>query len=138
MLVVAVGTGNSITSSTITFTEDHGFINGESVRLISDNARLPDGLDNNRLYFAITDGVSSNQIQLLTTLNDALDGSETSFNNAGGNLVVESRVSDKIAGDIGHPVQFDRTQNQWYVNVSTDLREYHLRYCNVTWNFWSG
>ena len=36
-----------------------------------------------------------------------LDGSETSFNNAGGNLVVESRVSDKIAGDIGHPVQFD-------------------------------
>ena len=35
-----VGTGNSIASSTITFTEDHGFINGESVRLISDNARL--------------------------------------------------------------------------------------------------
>ena len=34
----AVGTGNSIASSTITFTEDHGFINGESVRLISDNA----------------------------------------------------------------------------------------------------
>ena len=58
-----VGTGNSIASSTITFTEDHGFINGESVRLISDNARLPDGLDNNRLYFAITDGLSSNQIQ---------------------------------------------------------------------------
>ena len=63
-MLVAVGTGNSITSSTITFTEDHGFINGESVRLISDNARLPDGLDNNRLYFAITDGLSSNQIQL--------------------------------------------------------------------------
>ena len=66
----AVGTGNSIASSTMTFTEDHGFINGESVRLISDNARLPDGLDNNRLYFAITDGLSSNQIQLATTLND--------------------------------------------------------------------
>ena len=118
-----VGTGNSIASSTITFTEDHGFINGESVRVISDNARLPDGLDNNRLYFAITDGVASNQIQLATTLNDALDGSETSFNNAGGNLVVESRVSDKIAGDIGHPVQFDTTQNQWYVNVSTATTE---------------
>ena len=56
-----------------------------------------DGLDNNRLYFAITDGLSSNQVQLITTLNDgALDGSETSFNNDGGNLVVESRVSDKI------------------------------------------
>ena len=114
-----VGTGNSITSSTITFNEDHGFIGGESIRVLSDNARLPDGLDSNRLYFAITEGVASNQIQLATTLNDALDGSETSFNNAGGNLVVESRVSDKIAGDIGHPVQFDKTQSQWYINVST-------------------
>ena len=52
----AVGTGNSIASSTMTFTEDHGFINGESVRLISDNARLPDGLDKTDI-FAITDGV---------------------------------------------------------------------------------
>ena len=34
-----VGTGNSISSSTITFTEDHGFINGESIRIISDNLR---------------------------------------------------------------------------------------------------
>ena len=118
-----VGTGNSISSSTITFTEDHGFINGESIRVLSDNARLPDGLDNNRLYFAITDGLSSNQIQVATTLNDALDGSETTINNAGGNLVVESRVSDKIAGEVGHPVQFDRTQNQWYINVSTSTTE---------------
>jgi hypothetical protein len=118
-----VGTGNSIASSTITFTENHGFINGESVRILSDNARLPDGLDNNRLYFAITDGVAANQIQLATTLNDSLDGSETSFNNAGGNLVIESRVSDKIAGDIGHPVQYDNTQNQWFVNVSTTTTE---------------
>ena len=118
-----VGTGNSITSSTITFTEDHGFIGGESVRVMSDNARLPDGLSNNRLYFVISDGVLSNQIKLATTLNDALDGSETSFNNAGGNLVVESRVSDKVAGDIGHPVQFDHTENQWYVNVSSATTE---------------
>ena len=118
-----VGTGNSIASSIITFTEDHGFINGESIRVLSDNARLPDGLDNNRLYFAITDGVASNQIQLATTLNDSLDGSETSFNNAGGNLVIESRVSDKIAGDIGHPVQYDNTQNQWFINVSSASTE---------------
>ena len=117
------GTGNSITSSTITFTEDHGFINGETVRILSDNARLPDGLDNNRLYFAITDGVAANQIQLATTLNDSLDGSETSFNNSGGNLIVESRVSDKISGDIGHPVQYDNTNKQWYVNVSTAVTE---------------
>ena len=52
-----------------------------------------------------------------------LDGSETSFNNGGGNLIVESRVSDKIAGDIGHPIQYDHTQNQWYINVSTTTSE---------------
>jgi hypothetical protein len=116
----SVGTGNSISSSTLTFTEDHGFINGESIRLLSDNARLPDGLDSNRLYYAITSSLGSNQIQLASTLNDALDGSETSFNNAGGNLIVESRVSDKISGDIGHPIQYDNTVNQWYINVSSD------------------
>ena len=118
-----VGTGNSIASSTVTFTEDHGFINGESVRVLSDNARLPDGLDSNRLYYAITSGVNANQVQLATTLNDALDGSETTFNNAGGNLTVESRVSDKISGDIGHPIQYDYTQNCWYINVSTATTE---------------
>ena len=118
-----VGTGNSIASSTVTFTEDHGFMNGESVRILSDNARLPDGLDSNRLYYAITSGVNANQVQLATTLNDALDGSETTFNNAGGNLTVESRVSDKISGDIGHPIQYDYTQNCWYINVSTATTE---------------
>jgi len=29
-----------------------------------------------------------------------------------------SRVSDKDAGDIGHPVQYDSTQGQWYINTN--------------------
>ena len=114
-----VSTGNSISGSTITFKEDHQFVNGESIRLFSDNSRLPDGVDNNRIYYAITTGVNSNQIKIAQTLNDAENATALTINSLGGNLSVESRVSDKIAGDLGHPVQYDTSVNQWYVNVGS-------------------
>ena len=38
---------NSITDSTLTFSENHQLLNSESIRILSDNARLPDGIDNN-------------------------------------------------------------------------------------------
>jgi hypothetical protein len=41
----------------------------------------------------------------------------------GGTLTIASRVSDKNPGEIGHPIQFDTTQNQWYINVSTASTE---------------
>ena len=118
-----VGTGNSISASTITFTENHTFTEGETVRVISDNARLPDGIESNHIYYAITSGLDANQIQLAITYNDALTGDEVSINNLGGSLTVQSRVSDKISGEIGHPIQFDSTEGQWFVNVATASTE---------------
>ena len=115
----SASTGNDIVSNTITFKSDHQFENGETIRVISDNARLPDGLNSNQIYFAITSGVNADQIQIATTPNDAASAIPVQINNLGGNLTVESRVSDKIAGDIGHPVQYDTTVDQWYVNVSS-------------------
>ena len=50
-----VGTANSISSGVITFIEDHNFINGESVRVTSDTAQLPDGLEPNKVYYAVVD-----------------------------------------------------------------------------------
>ena len=114
-----VSTGNSISSSTITFSADHQFLNAETIRIFSDNSRLPDGLENNKIYYAITDGLSANQIQVAKTLNDAEDGNNITINNFGGNLSVQSRVNDKISGDIGHPIQYDTSVNQWYVNVGS-------------------
>lgn len=114
-----IGTGNSITSNTLTFTETHQLINGEAIRVISDNGRLPDGLQSNIIYFAITSGVNANQIKIAATPNDAANSIPVDINNLGGNLLIESRVSDKVAGDIGHPVQYDTSVNQWYVNVAT-------------------
>ena len=114
-------------SKVITMTDNHTFRNGESVRVISDSGQLPDGLDANTVYFvqtadAATDFSGSNNIRLSKTFQDALiasDASALSINEKGGILKIVSRVSDKNAGDIGHPVQYDGTNGQWYVKVST-------------------
>jgi hypothetical protein len=121
-----VSTGNSISASTFTFTEPHQFEQGESVRIISDNGRLPDGIDANRVYFAIVDGLGLNQMRISQSYNDSLTSNAISINSFGGTLTIESRVNDKIAGDVGHPVQYDTTENQWYVNVSSASTENNL------------
>ena len=120
---------NSITANTITFTKNHSFINGETIRIISEDGNLPDGLENNRLYYAITVGVNADQIRVAQTQSKAAEGDATALNDRGGILHVSSRVSDKNSGDIGHPIQFDSNTytldgvpNQiggWYLNVGT-------------------
>ena len=115
-----VGSANSITSDIVTLTENHTLINGETIRFTSDTARLPDGLDNNKVYFAITDGLNADQLKVASSFTEASSGQGLTLNNLGGALRVQSRVSDKIVGDIGHPIQFDTTQNQWYITVAAD------------------
>ena len=51
----AVGV-NSVSSNVFTLTSDHNFINGETIRVISENGHLPDGLVHNTVFFAITSG----------------------------------------------------------------------------------
>jgi hypothetical protein len=121
-----VGTANSISSGVITFIEDHNFINGESVRMTSDTAQLPDGLEPNKVYYAVVDTTLTNaQLKLAATESDALtfdastNPTNLSFNAEGGNLSVVSRVSDKNSGDIGHPIQYNTDAKRWYINVST-------------------
>ena len=109
-------------ANVITLTQPHTFANGETIRIISDTGQIPDGLINNQVYYAITSGtgISTNtDIKIAKTLNEALNQTEININEIGGILKIVSRVSDKNSGDIGHPVQFDSSQNQWYVKVST-------------------
>ncbi len=110
---------NYISGNIINLTTNHSLLDGETVRVISNNGHLPDGLKSNQVYYAITTGLLGNQLKLAQTLNDALDDSEITINNRGGILTVVSRVSDKNSGDVGHPIQFDSTQNQWYITVGT-------------------
>ena len=67
---------NSITSSVLTLSAAHNFENSESVRVLSDNGRLPDGLESNRVYYVITDtnpssGLSTNDIKLANSSSEA-------------------------------------------------------------------
>ena len=117
----------------ITLNSTHNLLNGESVRVISNNGHLPDGLEANTVYFAITDanssgGITTNvNIKLAKTLNDAINGSPAiAVNEKGGVLSVVSRVSDKNSGEIGHPVQYDVNNEQWYVNVATAATENNI------------
>ena len=117
---------NSVSSNVITLTRPHSFIEGESIRFLSDTGQLPDGLENNRIYYSITSGIGTNQIKVAKTLNDALNGQELTINDKGGTINVVSRVSDKNSGDIGHPIQYDSAQGQWYINVSTAATDNNL------------
>ena len=110
---------SSISASTLTLTADHTLLEGESIRVISENGHLPDGLDYNTVYYAITSSLDANQVKIAQTLNDAISGDNITINNKGGILHIESRVSDKVAGDLGHPIQYDNNESQWYVTVGT-------------------
>jgi hypothetical protein len=126
---LANGVTNNISANTITLTAPHNIINGETLRIISETGEIPDGLDNNSIYYAITNttaiGIGSTQIRLASSLNDAENGNVSSYavdilTQKTANLKVVSRVSDKSSGDIGHPIQYDSINNQWYLNVSAN------------------
>jgi len=108
--------GNTIISKEFTLTENHNFLKGESVRVFSDDGRTPDGIEIGRKYFVIP-GSADNKIKLANTVTDALADKPVpkSINKKGGVLTIESTVTDKIPGEIGHPIQYDTTENQWYI-----------------------
>ena len=117
---------NSIASNTLTLTSPHTFTNGESIRVLSENGQLPDGLLSNTNYYAITSGIGTNLVKIAKTLNDAISLKPITLNNRGGRLSVVSRISDKNSGDIGHPIQFDTTQGQWFIKVATASTENNI------------
>ena len=106
---------NSISSDRFTLQENHKFINGESIRFYSDDGALPDGIEYNKIYYAIT-GVGDDKIDIASNKNNAAAGSKlTGINNLGGKLKIISTVADKIPGDAGHPIQYD--SSGWFINV---------------------
>ena len=85
----------------------HNLQTGEKVRIISDSADLPENLEENTIYFAIVvAGSPSNQIKLASSKTNADNGVALTVH-GGSKLKIESRVSDKAAGELGSPLQFD-------------------------------
>ena len=111
-----LGSENDITNNIITFTTAHQLLNGEKVRVYSNTGETPIGLTNDGVYYAITTGVGSNQIKLAQSLNDALSNNPLlGLGSNGGVITIVSRVSDKIPGELGHPIQYDSQERNWYI-----------------------
>lgn len=112
------GSLNNITDSVFICDSAHGLENGEKIRIISQNGYLPDGVESDTVYYAITVGSlisGNNQFKLAKSFNDSQNDRFLNVNNRGGFLKVVSRVSDKKPGDKRHPIQWDLSG--WYITV---------------------
>ena len=89
----------------------------KKIRILSDDGDLPENVEENTVYFAIK--VSSIEIKLASSKTDA-DNGEGIVIHKGSKLKIESRVHDKESGDVGSPVFFDTTNNNWCVHVDPD------------------
>ena len=101
----------------------HGLQTGEKIRILSDDGDLPENVEENTVYFAITSNtktsLTSDQIQLASSKTDA-DNGEGVVIHKGTKLSIESRVHDKESGDVGSPVFYDTTNSSWCVHVDPD------------------
>lgn len=93
----------------------HNLTTGEKVIIISDDGDLPENLRTNTVYYAIAS--NNTTIKLAASESEATSLSAITVS-GGTNLKIITRVSDKVAGDLGHPVQWDSSAGQWYINVS--------------------
>jgi hypothetical protein len=108
-----------------------GIYTGSSAKIVSKNAILPDGIEAQKTYFVRPYG--GNTIKIYENLvNAESDVSPVDVKNTVGlttsNLYFVSKVSDKNSGDVGHPIQWDNTNKNWYIGVSSNT---------ASTNFWS-
>jgi len=111
---------NYVISNVFGLVQNHQLVNGEKVRIFSDTGETPNGIVNDKIYYAITGGtLANNRMQLAATFNDAIARRPiTGLSNAGGKLKIVSTVADKVPGEPGHPIQWDDVVLNWYILVN--------------------
>jgi len=114
---------DSIASDTITVEGTlSGISTGRAVRVIANNAVLPDGLESNRVYYVSPNSLTSTTIKLresLSSKND-LDIKNDIGISLEDNLKLVFRVSDCLPGTEGSPIQYDSTEKNWYLSISSN------------------
>ena len=125
---ITLGTVNGQT--VYSCTAAHNLSNGESIRIFSETGDLPEGLESNNVYYVVTKSttnipLSNAQFRIASSVTNANLAEPITIRSYGGvELRVESRVSDKKAGEIGHPIQYDYTtkragtEGNWFIYVS--------------------
>ena len=109
----------------------HKLTTGEKVRIFSDSADLPENIVENTVYYAIVS--TSTKIKLASSSTNASLGQAITVY-GGDSLKIVSRVSDKDPGDIGHPIQYDTVNSNWFVHTNASSDIYTLITTNSTVN----
>ena len=99
----------------------HGLLTGEKVIVISDVGDLPENITAHKVYYTIKE--SATQIKLASSLTNAQNGTAITIY-GGAQLRILSRVSDKSAGDVGSPIQYDTTNSKWYIHTEANSSIY--------------
>ena len=138
-VVITTPDNDSITKTIYETTANHNLQNGESIRIFSETGDLPEGLEEGKVYYAITDEkngsrlavdeiqLNPDQFQIASSKTNA-DAAVPIFITSylGEQLRVESRLSDKKVGETGHCIQYDYVVGNWfiYVKANSDLKTY--------------
>ena len=122
-------TVTNITDNNIFTIGSHNLKTGEKIIVQSKKGDLPENLTEHIVYYAITSaaeggsgqGLNASQIKIAASftyafLNEAI---QTYGGDPNLDIIINSRVSDKDAGDIGSPIQYDSANSQWYINVGS-------------------
>ena len=128
-VTITTPVAQSPTQMVFNCTASHDLRNGESIRIFSETGDLPEGLEEESVYFAITDekngtradGISLNGTQFQVASSKTNAEAQTPIYipvYLGSQIRVESRVSDKAAGELGHPIQYDSATRS-ITNVET-------------------
>jgi hypothetical protein len=126
-------TSIDLSTNELTLESNVGIETGLSVTFFSKNGLIPDGIEGKKVYFIRPFG--GNDIKLYDNIvnaeSDVTGTLAVDIKNTIGvtanNLFLQSKISDKQCGDIGHPVQWDSTNKNWYIKVISGTE---------TANFW--
>ena len=118
-----VVSGPSGSPSNILNIGTHNLTTGEKILITSENGDIPENLSENTIYYAIRH--SSSEIKIAASKTNADSGSAITIY-GGTKVKVLSRVSDKNAGDIGSPVQYDEANSNWFLHVNPNNEIYNI------------
>lgn len=109
-------------TDTLTVASISGIDTGLTVKITSQNAIFPDGIESQKTYFARP--TSPSTIKIFNNLSDCESNVNpvNIKNNIGvtsNNLFVTRKISDIPSGQVGSPIQWDNTNKNWYIGITT-------------------
>ena len=111
----------SVTDTKLDFGQTPKLSTGEKVILISNSGEYPENIVPHQVYYVIAldpDTLpNSHRIALASTKTDAENGNAIKIY-GGSDLKIISRVTDKLPGEPGHPIQWNDSVNRWYIQTS--------------------